>query len=200
MSDWAPAAERLAPDQAVARVCDWWGESTQTKGHLAVVGLDGGGAAVLEEVRRQIPASVVVDATGADAEGVLRRALELLGVPDDAIRPYAWDGAAFEHGAGKLVLIAHTGRAGLTRRSAQPLLVLDHVARTLACEGPSVVLDTLPSVMERSPVDRPCVRLDGTSSGVGAAASRSLSKGVRSGPWRSTTRTSWQLRASPSTK
>ncbi|MFJ6650960.1 SUKH-4 family immunity protein [Streptomyces sp. NPDC091290] len=174
MSDSTPATERLAPDQAVARVCAWWGEGAQAKGHLTVVGFGGGGAAVLEEVRRQIPASVMVDATGADAEGVLRRALSLLGVPDDAFRPYAWDRAAFEHGAGKLVLIAHTARAGLTRRSAQPLLVLEHVGGTLAAEGLSVVLDTLPSVMEGSPFDRPCVRLDGIPSDVGAAASRSL--------------------------
>ncbi|MFJ3658213.1 SUKH-4 family immunity protein [Streptomyces nigra] len=98
---------------------------------MDVVGF-GGGAAVLQDVHRRISGSVLVDATGLDAEGVFRDALRAVGVSEDEARPYAWDSAVFEHGTGKLVLIAHAGRAGLTRRSAQPLLVRDHAVPTLA--------------------------------------------------------------------
>ncbi|MEV6668466.1 SUKH-4 family immunity protein [Streptomyces nigra] len=169
----SPERERIAPDQVVARLLDWWGDSTPMMEQMDVVS-DTGGAAVLEEVSRQIPESVLIDASGTDAEGIFRTTLKLLGVPDDAMQPHAWDSATFEHGAGKLVLLSHAGRAGLTRRSAQPLLVLDHVAQTLALEGPSVVLDTFPSVFDRSSFDRPSAWLDDNSSGAVAAVSQSL--------------------------
>lgn len=172
MSVSSPDLERFAPDQVVAQVRDWWGDGAPKKKRLDVVS-DTGAMEVLEEVHRQVPESVLLDATGSDAEGVFRDALRLVGVPDDKARPYAWDRAARQHGTGKLALIAHAGRAGLTRRSAQPVLVRDQAAETLALEGPGAVLDTLPSVIEVSPFRRLALRLDDDPSTAVAAASRS---------------------------
>ncbi|MFB8756013.1 SUKH-4 family immunity protein [Streptomyces nigra] len=104
-----------------------------------------GGAAVLEEVHRQIPNSVLVDATEADLEAVFRSALRAIGVPDDSAQSDAWRRAVRQHRDGKLVLITHAGRAGLTRRSAQPTLVREHPVERLALAGVSTVVDTLPS-------------------------------------------------------
>jgi hypothetical protein len=162
MSESSPDPERFAPVQAVAQVRDWWGDGAPKKKRLDVVSLTGT-AGVIEEAHRHISQSVLLDAAEADAEDLFRDALRLIGVPDDKAQPYAWDRAARLHGGGKLVLITYAGRAGLTRRSAQPALVRDHAAERLALEGPSVVLDTLPSVLGTSPYRRPSLWLDDTS-------------------------------------
>ncbi|MEV8091060.1 SUKH-4 family immunity protein [Streptomyces nigra] len=162
--------DRLAPEQVVARVRAWWGEGSPEKTRVEVVGF-GGGAAVLEDVRRRIPGSVLVDATELDAEGVFRAALGVIEVPDDQARPYAWRAAVRKYGKGKLVLIAHAGRAGLTRRSAQPTLVREYVAERLALTGPRIAVDIPP--LGDSPLTRRRLSLwldDSASEGVGAVS------------------------------
>ncbi|WP_030896530.1 SUKH-4 family immunity protein [Streptomyces sp. NRRL S-474] len=163
MSESSPGPERFAPAQAVAQVRDWWGEGVPEKKRLDIVSLTGT-TGVLEEAHRHITQSVLLDATEADAEDVFRDALTLIGVPEDKAQHWAWRQAARRQGDGKLVLITHAGRAGLTRRSAQPALVRDHAAETLALAGPSVVLDTPPTVLEASPYSRLSLWLDDTSS------------------------------------
>lgn len=162
MSESSPDPERFAPPQAVAQVRDWWGDGAPKKKHLDVVSLTNA-TGVLEEVHRHITRSVLLDATEAGAEDVFRDALRLIGVPYDEARPYAWRQSARRHGAGKLVLITHAGRAGLTRRSAQSALVRDRVAERLALAGPSVVVDTLPPDPGASPHRWPSLWLDDTS-------------------------------------
>ena len=162
MSETSPDPRRFTPAQAVAQVRDWWGDGTPKKKRLDIVSLTDA-TSILREVHRHITQSVLLDATEADAEGVFRNALGLIGVPDDKAQHWAWRQAARRQGDGKLVLIAHAGRAGLTRRSAQPVLVRDHAAESLALAGPSVVVDTLPSVLDTSPYSRPSLWLDDAS-------------------------------------
>ncbi|KUN90467.1 hypothetical protein [Streptomyces caeruleatus] len=162
MSESSPDPERFAPDPAVAQVRDWWRDGAPKKKRLDVVSLTGT-TGVLEEAHRHITQSVLLDATEADAEDVFRDALRLIGVPDEQVQPYVWDRAARLHGGGKLVLITRAGQAGLTRRSAQPALVRDHAAERLSLLGPSVVVNTLPSVLGASPYRRLAVWLDNTS-------------------------------------
>ncbi|MFF4153949.1 SUKH-4 family immunity protein [Streptomyces sp. NPDC001651] len=173
MSVTASGSGPLAPGAVVARVRDWWGDGSPEERHLDVVGF-GGGAAVLDEIDRRIPESVLVDAAGADAESVFLSALRVVGVPDDEARPHTWRDAVRKHGEGKLVLITHAGRAGLTRLSAQPALVPKHVAERLARAGLSIVVDTPPLDDGRLPDRWPSLRLDDDSPGVVAAFPQSL--------------------------
>ncbi len=161
MSESSPDPQRFAPAQAVAQVRDWWGDGAPKKKHLDVVSVTGG-TGVLEEVHQHITQSVLVDAAESDAEDVFRNALRLIGVPDDKAQPYTWHQAVRLHGDGKLVLITHAGRAGLTRRSAQPALVRDRVAERLALARPSVVVDTPPPVDGTPPHRWPSLWLEDT--------------------------------------
>ncbi|GAB2765224.1 SUKH-4 family immunity protein [Streptomyces bullii] len=162
MSESSHGPERVAPDQAVAQIRDWWGDGDPQTKHVEVVSVTGT-TDVLEEVHRHITQSVLLDATAADAEDVFRSALRLIGVPEDKAHPYTWREAVRRHGAGKLVLITHAGQAGLTRRSAQPSLVRERVSERLALAGPSVVVDTPPPAPDARPRRWPQLWLDDTS-------------------------------------
>ncbi|MGW6475228.1 SUKH-4 family immunity protein [Streptomyces nigra] len=90
---------------------------------------------------------------------------------DDQARPYAWRAAVRKYGKSKLVLIAHAGRAGLTRRSAQPTLVREFVAERLALAGPRIAVDIPP--LGDSPLTRRSLSLwldDSASEGAGTVS------------------------------
>ncbi|MET9516900.1 SUKH-4 family immunity protein [Streptomyces sp. NPDC002994] len=161
MSKPSSDAERLSPAQAAAWLSAWWNDGPKKK-HVDVVSLTGA-TDVLEQAHRDIPGSLLLNATGSAAEDVFRNALALIGVPEHKEHPYLWRTAARMQGRGKLVLITHAGRAGLTRRSAQPALVRDKAAVRLSLAGPSVVVDTPPSDSEASRHGAPALRLDDTA-------------------------------------
>ncbi|QHC20973.1 SUKH-4 family immunity protein [Streptomyces sp. GS7] len=79
--------------------------------------------AVLREVHRGVPGSVLLDATGKTAEELLRELLDELGVLQNVHFSFEWGDEIRKLGQEYLVLISHAEAAGPTRRSAQPELV-----------------------------------------------------------------------------
>ncbi|WEB42496.1 MULTISPECIES: hypothetical protein [Streptomyces] len=77
MRDWAD--RRPAPhtiDQATAHVLNWWDRAAA--------------GAVVREVHRRVPGSVLLDAAGESAEGLLRELLAELGVLEKCHYSFAW--------------------------------------------------------------------------------------------------------------
>ncbi|QRX92401.1 SUKH-4 family immunity protein [Streptomyces noursei] len=134
-------------DQATARVLDWWenhrGDASRVD---LVVDRDRAAAgAVVREVHRRVPGSVLLDATGKSAEGLLRELLAELGVLEKCHYSFAWGQEIRRLGRDHLVLIDHALSAGPTRRSAQPGLVVQRLAEQLRLTtGIGVVLAVPP--------------------------------------------------------
>ncbi|MCK7625345.1 SUKH-4 family immunity protein [Streptomyces sp. RS10V-4] len=130
-----PTADQplLPPDQAADRVVDWWENHRDDASlvHLAVDGDHGAAEAVVREVHRRVPGSVLLDAAGKSAEGLLRELLDELGVLAGCHYAFEWGGRVRKLGRDHLVLIDHARSAGPTRRSAQPELVVRHLADRL---------------------------------------------------------------------
>ncbi|MGW5247178.1 SUKH-4 family immunity protein [Streptomyces sp. NPDC004129] len=136
---------------SAARLVDWWHEGRPGGSQVRVVS-QFGSASLLEEVHEQIPESVIVDATGADADDVFRRMLTSIGVPDSELTPHRWHRAAKRLAKDRLVLVTNAWRAGSTRRSTQPSGVLNTAAGRLALRGAGVIVDAGPR--GRAPVER----------------------------------------------
>ncbi|WP_159048613.1 hypothetical protein, partial [Streptomyces sp. NRRL F-4489] len=130
-----PTADQpaLTPAEAADRVVDWWehhrGDASLV--HLTVDRNDGAAESVLREVHRRVPGSILLDATGKSAEGLLRALLSELGVLDGCHYAFEWGERIKKLGRDHLVLIDHAQSAGLTRRSAQPELVVQRLAGSL---------------------------------------------------------------------
>ncbi|MCZ0976224.1 SUKH-4 family immunity protein [Streptomyces albulus] len=123
----------LTPAQAADRVVDWW-ENHRDDASVVNLAADrdqGAAEAVVREVHRRAPDSLLLDATGKTAEGLLRELLGELGVLEGCHYAFEWGDRVRKLGRDRLVLIDHALSAGPTRRSAQPELVVRHLAGQL---------------------------------------------------------------------
>ncbi|MCZ0995257.1 hypothetical protein O1L44_22165 [Streptomyces noursei] len=134
-------------DQATARVLDWWENhrGDASRADLVVDRDRAAAGAVVREVHRRVPGSVLLDAAGKSAEGLLRELLAELGVLEKCRYSFAWGQEIRRLGRDHLVLIDRALSAGPTRRSAQPGLVVQRLAEQLRLTtGIGVVLAVPP--------------------------------------------------------
>ncbi|WP_274915601.1 SUKH-4 family immunity protein [Streptomyces sp. WZ-12] len=143
MTEMPPEIPLRSPEQAVAQVLDWWENGRDDAGRVNLAVEQDGPAvsAVLRELHRRVPGSVLLDATGKTADGLLNELLDVLGVPESPRFPWNWDDQVKRLGTHHLVLIDHSSSAGPTRRSAQTELVVRRLAEQLSlADGLGAVL------------------------------------------------------------
>ncbi|MFE6688048.1 SUKH-4 family immunity protein [Streptomyces sp. NPDC057743] len=133
MTELPPEQQPLTPEQATARILDWWENHGDDASRVDLsVERDAPAAdAVLREVHRRVPGSVLLDATGKTAQGLFDELLDGFGVAQPRFGT-TWRQALRDLDQDRLILIGHTGAAGGTRRSAQPALVAQRLAEVLA--------------------------------------------------------------------
>ncbi|MHB9757216.1 SUKH-4 family immunity protein [Streptomyces sp. BYX5S] len=141
-----------SPGGIVDDVTEWWHEVRQDSGVgvAHVVSAPGADAAsAVRQVHDRIPGSVLVDATGLTAEQVLHQAVTAFGVELSADKRRGWWQARGAWTEQRLLLVTNAHRAGPTRRSHEPELLITYALRSLAFPKLAVLTDALPELILR---------------------------------------------------
>jgi len=122
MTDPEAALAPTSPDEAAARLLQWWHGAAPGRPwtHLVDAGAHGDGRPVLERVHDGVPDSVLLDVTGLTCEAVLRRVSEVVGVAPGAAGGSGWLRDMRKLTGRRLVLLSCAHRMGGTRRSYEP--------------------------------------------------------------------------------
>lgn len=144
MTEPEAALARTSPDEAAARLLQWWHGETPGPGspwtHLVDAGGHGGHRPVLDSVHEAVPDSVMLDVTGLSSEDVIRRVSESAGVDPGSSDRSRWLLDMRRLPARRLVLLANVHRMGGTRRSHEPERLLGGILPALCLpEGLRVV-------------------------------------------------------------
>ncbi|MFJ9851580.1 SUKH-4 family immunity protein [Streptomyces sp. NPDC101150] len=155
----SPGDRRLSPDEAIARVLEWWNDGNRTARRCEIVG--GRDADdLLREVHRRAPRSLLLDATGRTADEVVTEVLDFVGAPDSARTGTPWRRLRKYFSADTLILLTNVHRAGRTRHSARPAQVRGQLAQRLSHQRRTGVVVAAPSE-SGPPAPEFVLRLDG---------------------------------------
>ncbi|TJZ55723.1 hypothetical protein FCH28_10435 [Streptomyces piniterrae] len=122
---------RISKDEAISRVAAWWNEGRRTTRRWDIVG-GRHTVEVLQELHRQTPRSLLIDATGRTAEEIVTEVLDFNGVPKSAQVRTSWSHLRKYFAAETLILVYNVHRAGRTRHSARPVQVQNQLAERLS--------------------------------------------------------------------
>ncbi|MEU8783656.1 SUKH-4 family immunity protein [Streptomyces sp. NPDC048637] len=127
-----PGPSQLSVDEATSRIVDWWDKGRRTTRRFDVVGGVREANDVVQEVRRRISRSLLLDATGRTPEEIVTEVLGFIGVPKAAHINTPWRHLRRYFSTETCLLLKNVHRAGRTRNSARPGQLRDELAEKLS--------------------------------------------------------------------